>query len=128
MKGRASSDFAACRLSEGRFLAHRTLILTFFLRQRLHELAEGLNISFRKGYFQGMGKGAFQPFFPAGAAVMQVGAPPGEFAGQVHAYAVRVTHNAHQRTLGQHGSAAHAGTLGNMLRSFGLFAGHLLTR
>jgi len=93
--------------------------------QRLHELPQALQVIRGQVNFHGAGQRSFQAFLPARAGGMQVSASPGQLPGGVNLHTLRPAHQAHQRSLGEHGSAAYTGALRNMLQWFRALARHL---
>src|SRR5574340_18135 len=72
-----------------------------------------------------MRKPTSQGLLPAASLVVNVGAAPRRFTGQVDRNARRSTHNPDQIPLGQHLAAPDTSPLRNMFHAFSRFFGHL---
>jgi hypothetical protein len=87
------------------------------LRQSVHKFFQGYALIQTDRRLQGMGKRALQTSFPTYTAVVQVGAPPSQFAGWVDLHTIGCTHNADHRPLGQDFATAHTRPLGHMFHT-----------
>jgi hypothetical protein len=74
---------------------------------------------------QGMTKRAFQTAFPAVTPIVQIGAPPGQFASWVYLHTIDGFHNTNHLALGQDFTTAHARPLGYMFYTLDRFLRHL---
>ena len=106
-------------------ITHRSTSLCLH-GQRAHKFFQPLAVRQASNPFSDACASApFKPRSQQSPPIVQVGSPPGQFAGWVHLHTIGSAHDANHLALGQHRTAAHAGPLGYMFHTLNRFLRHL---
>lgn len=104
-------------ISGARFrLAYTRLGFSGFVRQVGHKIFQPLPVFGCQGHFQSIRQRTLQATFPTGLVIVQISPPAIHLSRRVDKNTLWTPHNAGQRTLGQHCTAANTSPLRNMFR------------